>query len=289
MKHKKHTILLLLCFALCTTAFCAEKSDAYKPKWLTNKLPESSASDKHYTFVSAYGEGISLDEARHNALANLVHRLETKRGIRVNNRTIPKEYTSSGTDEFSMEIEERGQKLNIVCRVIDEYWEREGGSYAIHVLYTVADKSGYGSSYDDKIIVTARYGAAGLLSVVPGMGQFYKGANMKGALFLGGTAALAGGVVYCQSSIVNCRSLAAATHNVEHKKIYARRITGFTAGRNVCIGAAAALYIWNIVDAVATPGARRIVVKPTVNYGGYAMEGLGNCSTNYGVSATYTF
>ncbi len=95
MKHKKHTILLLLCLVFCTTAFCSEKSDTYKPKWLTHKLLESSASDKHYTFVSVYGNGESLEEARHKALVDLTRRIETKRGVRVNNRTIPKEYSFS--------------------------------------------------------------------------------------------------------------------------------------------------------------------------------------------------
>lgn len=289
MKHYKHIILFLLCIVFSTTAFGDTKSSPYKPKWVTHKLPESSNSEKHYMFISAYGDGKTLDEARHKALANLAHRLETKRGVKVNSRTVPLLQRVTEADEFEMEVEDRGKKLDIMCRVIDEYWERDAHGYTIYVLYTVADKSGYGSSYDDRIIVTARYGAAGLLSVVPGMGQFYKGANTKGALFLGGTAALAGGVVYCQSSIANCRSLAAATHNIEHRKIYARRITGFTTGRNVCIGAAAALYVWNIIDAVATPGARRVVVKPAINYGGYAMEGLGSSPNNFGVIATYTF
>lgn len=288
MKRYKCAFLLLLCLSLCGSAWCADRSSSYKPKWVTHKLPQSSP-DRHYTFISAFGNGESLDEARHKALADLTRRIETKHGVRVNNNTIPKEYSFSGTNEFSMEIADKGQKLDIVCRVIDEYWERDYRGYTIYVLYTVANKSGYGNSYDDKISVTAQYGAAGLLSVVPGMGQFYKGATTKGALFLGGTAALAGGVVYCQSSIINSRSLAAATHNVEHKKVYARRIAGMTTARNVCMGAAAALYVWNIVDAVVTPGARRVVVKPTVNYGGYAMEGWGTSANSFGVSATYTF
>jgi hypothetical protein len=30
-------------------------------------------------------------------------------------------------------------------------------------------------------------------------------------------------------------------------------------GRNICIGAAGALYVYNLIDAIASPGAKRIV------------------------------
>lgn len=31
--------------------------------------------------------------------------------------------------------------------------------------------------------------------------------------------------------------------------------------RNICIGAAAALYVYNLIDAIVAPGARRVIVK----------------------------
>ena len=34
-------------------------------------------------------------------------------------------------------------------------------------------------------------------------------------------------------------------------------------GRNFCIGAAAALYVYNLIDAIAAKGAKRVIVKPT--------------------------
>lgn len=33
----------------------------------------------------------------------------------------------------------------------------------------------------------------------------------------------------------------------------------FATGRNICVGAAAALYVYNLLDAFVTPGARRVV------------------------------
>ena len=147
---------------------------------------------------------------------------------------------------------------------------------------------------DDPIFDNAHkstsYGVAPLfMSIIPGTGQWYKGSKAKGAMFLGGTVALAGGMVYCQSRITNSRNLAAQTYNPEHLRIYSRRISNFSMARNVCIGATAALYIWNLVDAVATPGARRIVVRPATNFSGYSLGHSNNGTDALGLSTAFTF
>lgn len=108
-------------------------------------------------------------------------------------------------------------------------------------------------------------------------------------MFLGGTAALAGGMVYCQSCITNSRNLAAQTYNPEHLRIYSRRISNLSTARNVCIGAAAALYVWNLVDAVVAPGARRVVVRPAMNLGGYSLNDSNSSVDAVGLSAALTF
>ena len=131
--------------------------------------------------------------------------------------------------------------------------------------------------------------AAKLRLFVMRLWQFYKGSKAKGAMFLGGTAALAGGMVYCQSRITNSRNLAAQTYNPEHLRIYSRRISNFSTARNVCIGATAALYIWNLVDAVVAPGARRVVVRPAMNFGGYSLENSNSSADAVGLSAALTF
>jgi hypothetical protein len=106
-------------------------------------------------------------------------------------------------------------------------------------------------------------------------------------MFLGGTAALAGGMVYCQSRVVNSRNLAAQTYNPEHLRIYSRRISNFSMARNVCIGATAALYVWNLIDVVVAPGARRIVIKPAT-FGDYTRSNSTN-SDPFGFGAEFTF
>lgn len=42
---------------------------------------------------------------------------------------------------------------------------------------------------------------------------------------------------------------------------YNSRADSWETGRNICIGAAAALYVYNIIDAFVSDGAKRVLVK----------------------------
>ena len=266
MSHHKYLIVLLLCLYSGISVF-AEKSHPYKPKWVTHKLPESKSGT--YTFINAYGEGVSLDVARQKALVNLTTRLEVERGIKVNsvlNSKMTERFSSvqrdnyySETNELDMVVEEKGKQLDIVCRVIDEYWEKEKSIFKIHILYTVADKNIYGGSYDDEITVTAKYGATGLLSVIPGVGQFYKGTNAKGIAVVAGEVAAVTGILLCENTSASYRKK--MFEQPKYASIYNSRMDTWETARNLCIGVAGAIYVVNLIDALATKGANRVVVK----------------------------
>ena len=267
MCNYKYFTLVVLCLFSISTIESREKSDSYKPKWITHKLPESKSGT--YTFISTYGEGVSLDAARQKALVNLSTKLEVERGIKVNSvlRSNMKETFSSienengfwETTELDMVVEERGKQLNINCRVIDEYWEKDRQGYKIYVLYTVANKNNYGGSYNDDIIVTTKYGAAGLLSIIPGAGQFYKGANLKGTMFIGCEVVALGGIILCENTRASYRKK--MIEQPKFAKEYNNRMDTWETARNICIGAAATVYVINLIDALCTKGAKYIKIK----------------------------
>jgi len=61
------------------------------------------------------------------------------------------------------------------------------------------------------------------------------------------------------------------------KKSYINSASNLATGRNVCIGAAAALYVYGLIDAIVAPGARRVVITPSAD------------SRSVGVSASVRF
>ena len=266
MNNLRILIICLTALLCCQTNIIAKsKSDKLRPQWVTRTIPESRSGT--YIFVRAHGEGASLAGARQMAFVNMAQKLEQERGLTVNTSVLSKEnftqtqsYTNSSyQQEITMEVTENGHRLEIVCREIDDYWEEVDGKYSVDILYTVTDKNAYGGSYDDQIKVTTSYGAAGFLSIVPSVAQFYKGSVVKGSLILAGEVAAAGGILLCENT------RAAYVKKMNEQPKYAAEYNSLAdtweTGRNICIGAAAAIYVYNLIDAFTAKGAKRIVVK----------------------------
>ena len=268
---------------VCSTwmAQADNKSDRLRPQWMIKQLPNPKSAG--YIFVKAEGSGSSLEAARQSCLVELASYLETERGLQINNdfqqhssMTTTKNYNEhrsskanmayyfTQTDNFNMEVIEKGRKINMVCRTIDEYWVKTGGTYFVTTLYTVADQNMYGGSYYDRISTTSRYGAAGLASIIPGAGQFLKGDVAKGVSFLVADVACAAGIILCEST--RAAYAAKVKQQPQYALQYSTRANNWATGRNICLGVTAGIWVWNIIDAFAAKGARRVIVKPQRGY-----------------------
>lgn len=106
----------------------------------------------------------------------------------------------------------------------------------------------------------AKKGLAGLMSmVVPGMGQFYKGNTVKGGVFLGLAVAVGTGALVCESTRSSYRNK--AIEQPKFTKEYSTKADNWETGRNVCLGTAGAIYLWNVIDAFFAKSAQKAVVK----------------------------
>ena len=297
----RRTSLIIVSILLGIVMVCAqESSDKVKPQWMKH-TPTSKTYGVCYVPVTVYST--DLQSASTLALNELTKYLPRNWNVTTVTDVERESYmerdgansigANKRTQTYKLHVRNEGEPVTIRCKEVDTYWEevRIGGNDQLKhtILYQVIAPN---SMVDfETIYTTTEYGVHGLWRsmIVPGWGQFYKGSKAKGAMFLGGTAALTGGVVYCQSRITNSRNLAAQTYNPEHLRIYSRRISNFSTVRNVCIGAAAAFYVWNLVDAVVAPGARRVVMKPAMDFGSYSLENSNSNGNALGLSAALTF
>lgn len=232
----------ILVFAINLNTNASGKSDKIKPRWVTSSIPNTKSDT--YIFERAYAEASSLDDARLKAMQNLSLRMEKEHSIHINSL---------------------GGSQTEVCRTIDEYWVYEHGVYKLNVLYTIPKYMlpGYtgklGNSYDDEIKVTTNYGASGFMSIIPGVAQIYKGSTGKGITFLSAEIVSAVGIVLCENnraSYVN-----KAIEQPKFMKEYTERANNWETGRNIAIGVAGAIYVWNLVDAFVAKGGKRVIVK----------------------------
>ncbi len=270
MKHRLAPVCcLLLLLAGQPAAAQRQVSEKPRPQWL-HRLPKPSNPSFMYETVSASAP--SLDEAREKCLAELITGSGLKNGVVAISTSRSSEQLSQVwqngrlseqvTYDSHTATQTRYEAVKLHIADIAEYWTRDrSGDYFLTRLYA---KSELGKApLFDQLELTTRYGARGLWrsAIIPGWGQFHKGANLKGGMILGGCAVLAGGIVFLENQRSDYARKIARTHDQGLINSYSTKRDHFATARNICMGAAAALYVYNLIDAVAAPGARRIIVK----------------------------
>lgn len=238
---------------------------AEKPKWIDNTPKELNYT---YKFVEVESSGSTLESARADAKSRLQDDTQLQEGIRVyrrtkDNTTIDKSRHNGGKIQESksqhIEIETvvDGEKFDLQAVKVDEYVEKHNGFINLHTLFMVAlcDNPVF-----DRTYLTTSYGVAPVfMSIIPGLGQWYKGSKVKGVCMFGAEAVAVAGIIFTDNQRASYVKKAK-----EHPKFavqYGNKADSWETGRNICIGVAAGIWIYNIVDAIVAKGARRVVVN----------------------------
>lgn len=252
---------------LCTVPAIA--GNPPRPKWMGN-VPSGTAG---FYFVEAHTDASSsLDGARTASLKELAAGAERTDAVRVNEVFTDQSaqtYTNGkvsfqGVDTYNLELQVAGEAEPIHSRRVDEYWRtvKRGGIPVLEytALYAV-ERKGQKADFSG-IRVGSSYGMGSMWRsfIVPGWGQLYKRNTFKGGLMMGGTAALVAGIIVTEKTRSDYVSFMHNTHDASFIHTYNTKAKNFATARNVCIGAAAALYVWNVVDALASPGAKYVTV-----------------------------
>lgn len=257
---------LILCLLLGIATISAK---AQTPRWVNNP-PQPMRGNNTYTFIVTDAETRNLDLGRKKCLQMLSLDMGLMNTVTTNYRS--REYISStqnrANNKFNETIDEQlfevitmdGKPIELTARIVDEYFDRSKG--VMSTLYQVGVTP---NPCFDEVIITDFYGfeAGWRSAVVPGWGQFHKGDYKKGALMLGGTLALASGIVLTEATRADYQQKYGLTHDAGARKEYLNRHNHWELARNICIGALAGFYIYNIVDAFNAPGARYVVVRRT--------------------------
>lgn len=92
---------------------------------------------------------------------------------------------------------------------------------------------------------------------VPGMAQIHKGSVAKGVIIIGAETACVGGIIATECLRSSYASKVNTTHNATHKRTYQNKASNCQNARNILIGAAVAVYAWNVIDGAVARGPRR--------------------------------
>lgn len=242
------SILFIILLLMGLTSIAQEK-----PGWIYNKpKPENNT----YLYDMEWGMGKTVKEAENEAFAKVFRYAAMQVGQPFESNEINKAL-QNGTD-YNVIASQYNIPINKVC----EYTEKSDGEWTVYLLCQVAAKGNITVMWGD-FNQCDRQGVDGMAvlksALVPGLGQFHKGQTGKGIGFLVGEAVSIGGIVAGQSMRHTYINKMNSTNNASLKKQYADRANMFTTVRNISVGATAAVYVWNVLDAIISRGSNHSV------------------------------
>ncbi|MBE6304489.1 MAG: hypothetical protein E7082_01010 [Bacteroidales bacterium] len=254
-----HRFLTLVAFLLGNALMlCAQK-----PAWLNNTPQEKNRT---YKFVEVTSYGSNLEGARIESQKKLAKNEQLIREVTVSVeregvQNIEQTFTNNHLDEIVNNVVDiktniRGQEFTLQAVIVDEYASTERGLCKLHTLFMVAVEP---NPVFDNVYLTTKYGFSAR-ALVPGWAQMHKGSTGKGIAIIAAEVAAIGGIIYTENERATYKSKMRSQPNFAKK--YKAKADNFETARNCCIGAAAAIYLYNLIDAIVAPGAKRVVVKP---------------------------
>ena len=259
-------LLLVVSISVCLGVCRGEQ----KPAWVGNTPKELNVT---YKFVEVVTSASSLEAARRDALNMLTENEQLQNGVRVYRKTedvtdIERQW--NGTNPMEEHINQRthinltldGVSYDLQANKIDEYAESENGIIRLHTLFQVATCE---NPAFDNVYITDKYGVLPVaLSLIPGAGQMYKGSWLKGSCILGAEVISVVAIILCENQRADyARKM---IEQPRFAKEYNTKAGNWETGRNICIGAAAAVYVYNLLDAALSKGARKVVFSRSNNW-----------------------
>ena len=257
MRHIAAILTITLLFPAFVTGKTIKSSENERPVWVNGFFTERNNS--YVEMVSAVG--FSEDNARQKAAQIIVERRSLATGQQASISIVDGDIHIEGSDV-----------LTVKARIIDQYTERTAtGEYRVSLLVQTAKNPEF--EYEP-VNVTRHYNFSPRV-FVPGAAQFQKGQKVRGSLFISGEALFVCGAV---TSEILCKTwekeLLSRNNNylAEDISYFDNNIKTFRTIRNVCIGGAVAVYVWNIIDGIASKGKPHIVIgeASSVNFQPYA-------------------
>lgn len=163
---------------------------------------------------------------------------------------------------------------------IASYWESTGNGITGYFLYQTRKNPTYEA---EAIEATTEYGFTPRV-FIPGAQQIWKGQGGKAALFIGGEVVCIGGIVLSESLKANYTSKMNSTHNNAQKQNYSDMANTWNVAGYGFIAGAVALYAWNIIDGIVSPG------RPTIKFNNKVLAFTPVASPDFvGMAFTFSF
>ncbi len=210
-----------------------------RPSWVDGYFKD--VRNSYIEVVSAFD--YNVDNAKQKAINNIAR-----------NRANAVGAVASFDDAGNISVG-KGQDLIVKARIIDEYIHVTSKGCTVYLLVQTAKNPTY--QYEN-VSFTSDYSVGGR-AFLPGAAQIYKGHKAKGYSIIAAQALSVAGIIFCESERSNY--ISKMKEQPKFAKDYKTKADNWETGRNICIGAAAAVYIYNVIDAFVSKGEKKIKVR----------------------------
>lgn len=242
------------------------------PAWVSRENPPKLNDSYEFHYIGNI-ESTSIAKAKDEAWKTLIFQLASEQKVFIDGESLIKMKTmrkNGDVDEIGMFIYTyniKYEKFSASFKLLDSYWEKSYGKYTYHALYAVAINP---DDYKfEPINYTTNYGVSATLrsAVWPGIGQLYKKQKAKGVSLIIAEVLLVSGALLSNNQYnFNYNE---AIKNIKHPSTYYYYIDKadvWKSTRNMAFIGAAAIYVYNVVDAIATKGAKRYAYSKPRKY-----------------------
>lgn len=274
----KNLSRFLLLFLFIGATFAIHAQD--KPRWAQKDVSslEKERTNDTYRFVKFETFGGDLDQLRKERLDTLVQYFADTYALDREKATVT---PISGDMQFrSVPNDENGDErvqstylitfntptpVKFYAELVDEYVSLDENvdmtfDYTLYQLYAVSTSTdGVEPKFDD-FKLTRSYNAKALaMSIVPGWGQLYKGQETKAYCIMGAEVVFIGTAIVC-----DIKRSKHEKNKIKHPEFidsYHSKAKSWRTMRNISIGCASIVYIYNLCDAAFSKGARQVLVS----------------------------
>lgn len=253
------------CLQLTATVWAAEPEPVWVQKGV--KPLNRERTNKSYGFhaFETFGEDVGALQAER--FRPLKEHIGEQYGVSAESMQLDSlVWAGSGADDritYRISFPKGDGQAEVYAQLVDEWSSFSDDintwGFEFHQLYAVSEHAGAVPEFDS-FSVTRDYPAkAALMSIIPGLGQIYKGQSGKGYAIMASEAVLVGGAIYSAVEMAHYNRL--SKNDAVYGGSFRSDVTTFRQLRNVCLIAGGALYLYNLIDAAVVKGARRVVVK----------------------------
>lgn len=275
------TFARLLTLFVLVILFSGQATAQDKPRWVLKGVSslEKERGNDSYTFKKFEIFGPEIDRLRQERFNPLVGYLARTFGadsasaevtLVAGDTAVRSDFNNAEGDK-ALQSEYRvtfsaPSPMTFYAKLVDQYVSYDDNAdmsfdYTLYQLFAVSTSADGNVPQFDDFSYSRKYNSRALIrSIVPGLGQMYKGQKAKGWTIIGGEVVFVGAAIYSQIRQHNYKNDARnATPDIAPS--YRSKSKSWRQVRDVAIIGACGLYVYNLLDAALAKGARQVIVN----------------------------